>query len=59
MRYLELDTDGRVINVIIWDGTTPYDSGYTLIPCADAPHATYGWQLIDGTWTAPPADPSE
>lgn len=55
MRYLELDTNGRVINIIIWDGITPYDPGYTLIPCTDAPHATYGWQLIDGQWVAPPA----
>ena len=52
-RYLELDTDGRVVNVIIWDGVTPYDPGYTLIPCTDAPHATFGWQLIDGQWVAP------
>lgn len=53
MRYLELNNDGYVINIIIWDGVTPYDAGYTLVSCDDAPNARFGWRLVDGQWIEP------
>jgi hypothetical protein len=60
MKYLTLNTDGLVINVIIWDGTTPYNPGQgdTLIALTDAPQGAWtGWTYINGVWTPPPAPP--
>lgn len=60
MKYLTLNTDGLVINVIIWDGLTPYNPGQsdTLIALTDAPQGAWtGWTYISGVWTPPPAPP--
>ena len=57
MKYLVLNADGLVINVIVWDGITPYNAGQgdTLIALTDAPQGAWtGWAYIDGVWTAPP-----
>jgi hypothetical protein len=37
MRYAVIDIDGTVVNVIVWDGVTPYDpgEGLTLVPMAE------------------------
>lgn len=55
MRYLEINSEGRVVNVIVWDGQTPYNpDGVTLIHVDDAPTGCgFGWQLINGNWQAP------
>lgn len=54
-RYLEIDSAGKVVNVIVWDGQTPYDpDGLTLLNINDAPKGCdIGWQLIDDVWVAP------
>lgn len=54
-RYLEINDRGRVSNVIVWDGVTPYNpDGVTLVNVDDAPEGCgYGWQLVDGVWVAP------
>ena len=59
MKYLVLNTDGFVVNVIVWDGTTPYNpsEGETLISLTDAPQGAWtGWAFIDGAWTPPIAE---
>ena len=54
MRYLEINTAGRIVNIIEWDGVSPYaPEGITLVPHAEHPETAIGWTLIDGTWTAP------
>lgn len=53
-RYLELNAEGTVVNIIIWDGVSPYNyENNTLIPCSEAPNANYGWTLTDGVWIEP------
>lgn len=53
-RYLELDANGVVINIIVWDGESPYSpEGYSLLLCSEHPNATYGWRYNGDTWTAP------
>lgn len=54
MRYLATNIEGYVINIVIWDGITPYEhSGITLYKCSDYPEVTYGWQYVDGEWYPP------
>ena len=51
MRYLIINTDGLIVNVIIWDGISPYtpDNGSTLLPTDQAPQgAGVGWAFING-----------
>ena len=54
MNWLVIRND-RVVNVIVWDGISPYDpgDGIELVPSDDTPGVGIGWTRIDGTWTAP------
>lgn len=53
--YLELDHTGRVINMIVWDGLTPYNPPGVaqLLKCDENPGVGIGWQLVDGEWISP------
>lgn len=55
MRWLELNADGVVVNVSVWDGVAPYSPAGVahLLPCADNAGVSFGWQLVDGVWHAP------
>jgi hypothetical protein len=55
MRYLELNADGVVVNISVWDGVTSYSPAGVaqLLLCEDNPGASFGWQLVDGVWQAP------
>lgn len=55
MRWLELNADGVVINVSIWDGVSPYTPAGVaqLLPCEDNPGVSFGWKIVDGMWQAP------
>lgn len=58
-RYLELDSNNTVVNIIVWDGVSEYaPEGLTLLPCNEHPGVTFGWTLVDGKWVAPAADPA-
>ncbi len=61
MRYLELNADGVVVNVCVWDGSTPYSPAGVaqLLPCADNLGVSFGWALIDGVWQAPIVEEQE
>ena len=62
MRYFEINPDGYVVNIIVWDGVSEYHpAGLELMAVTDAPvGVTYGWRVINGEWLAPPAEePSE
>lgn len=55
MRYLVINKQGYVENIIIWDGVSRYNpKNKTLLAVNEAPiGATFGWQLVDGEWIAP------
>lgn len=54
MNWLEIRSN-RVTNVIVWNGTDPYNPpGVELIRCDDLPGVGIGWTRdSDGNWTAP------
>lgn len=53
-RYLELDANGVVVNIVVWDGASPYNpEGITLLPCNQNPNATFGWKFDGSNWIAP------
>lgn len=59
-RYLELNADGLVVNIIVWDGVSPYaPEGHTLLPCDEHPQTSFGWTLSGNTWIAPSPNPAE
>lgn len=55
-RYVLVDGEGRVENVVLWDG----QSEWTPPPgmsAAEAPSGVgIGWRLEDGEWLAPVED---
>ena len=56
MRYFEiLESEQRVVNVIIYDGVSPYTPpvGQYLLSETETPGIAVGWKKIDGVWTAP------
>ena len=61
MRYLELNNEGVVVNISIWDGSTPYSpvGVAQLLPCEDNAGVSFGWQLVDGVWQAPIVEEQE
>ncbi len=56
MRYLIINEQGYVENIVIWDGVSPYNpKNKTLLLQSEAPvGVTFGWQKLDGEWIAPP-----
>ena len=62
IKYLTLNTQGQVTNVIVWDGLEPYtpDNGDTLTPLTDAPAGVgIGWTFSNGEWIAPAVETPE
>lgn len=55
MRWLELNAEGVVINVVVWDGVSTYapQGVAQLLPCADHPGVSFGWKLVNGEWIQP------
>ncbi len=55
MNWLELNNEGVVINIVVWDGVAPYaPAGVAqLLPCEDNPGVSYGWKIVDDMWKAP------
>lgn len=52
MRYAVVDSDGNVVNVVIWDGESDWSPPED---CTVIPHETAGrgGTLIDGKYTTP------
>ena len=61
MRWLELNADGIVINISIWDGISQYNPAGVaqLLPCDENPDVSFGWKIVDGMWEAPIVEESE
>lgn len=54
-RYAVVNASGAVINVAMWDGTTPWQpSGGTAVAIPAGNNAGIGWTYANGTFTAPP-----
>jgi hypothetical protein len=53
-RYAEV-ADGRVVNVVLWDGGAPLDIASTLIPIPDDQAVAIGYSYANGAFTAPAA----
>jgi hypothetical protein len=55
MRYLVLNEQGYVENIIMWDGVSKLPKNIKNIMLeSEAPTGvTFGWQLVDGEWIAP------
>lgn len=60
MRWLEVNAEGVVTNIVVWDGVTPYaPAGVSqLLPCDEHTGVSFGWKLVEGVWEAPP-EPEE
>jgi hypothetical protein len=58
MRYLELNSQGVVVNVVVWDGVSHYEPAgiAQLLPCDEHPNVSFGWTKIEGGWQAPPEE---
>lgn len=61
MRWLGLNAEGVVTNIVVWDGVTPYaPNGVSeMLACADNPGVSFGWRKIDGEWFAPEVEDVE
>lgn len=55
MRWLEINVEGVVTNIVVWDGVSPYTPAGVaqLLPCDDNPGVSFGWKIVDGMWEAP------
>lgn len=54
-KYLELNSEGVVVNISIWDGESPYNpEGITLLSCDDHPQVSFRWVFDGDNWVAPP-----
>lgn len=54
--YAELNSEGIVVNLIRWDGVSPYNpEGLTVVPRPAG--VEVGWRLTPNGWEAPPTDP--
>ena len=55
MRYLELNAQGVVVNIVVWDGVSPYvPAGVAqLLRYDENPGVSYGWKLVGEEWEAP------
>jgi hypothetical protein len=56
MRYLVINEQGFVENIIIWDGVSRYSpKNKTLLSESEAPAgATFGWQKVNNEWIPAP-----
>jgi hypothetical protein len=57
-RYALVQGDD-VVNVVMWDGATPYEPDGELVALADDEAVGPGWTRKKGKWVAPPEPESE
>ncbi|USE78901.1 hypothetical protein NDR89_19900 [Cupriavidus gilardii] len=55
-RYAQV-ADGRVVNIVLWDGGSPLKTDNPLIPIPDAAPVAIGYGYANGTFMAP-AEPA-
>ena len=57
--FATIGPDGIVTNVVVWDGTSPWEHDDNLVDLTDHPHAGIGWTYQDGTFVDNRPDPDE
>ena len=52
MNYAVINSEGVVVNAIVWDGIAPWTppAGHTVKPLLDG---AIGWRFIEGRFVAP------
>jgi len=60
MRWLELNADGVVTNIVVWDGVSEYapQGVAQLLSCSEHPGVSFGWRKVEDGWEAPPQEES-
>lgn len=60
-RWLEVrESDGEVVNAIVWDGDAPYEpDGIDFVNCDDAPGVWIGWRRTATGWEPPQEEPQQ
>ena len=55
MRYLVLDDEGFVVNVIVWDGVSklPKRNKHVMLESDGPIGVATGWKYADGQWIEP------
>ena len=56
-RYFNIrQSDGLVVDSIIWDGISPWqpDEGFIVLLESDHPDVSQGWRKVSGGWESPP-----
>jgi hypothetical protein len=49
-----LIVDDAIVNIVVWDGVSPFDPGGTLTPLSDLPSGVgMGWRFVGGEWLPP------
>lgn len=58
MRWLEVNPEGVVVNIVIWDGVSPYQPAGVaqLLSCDENFGVTIGWKIINDVWESPTTD---
>lgn len=53
------ESDQKIVNVIVWDGVSPWepDEGHYIELAVNS--ARMGWQKVDGGWTPPVIESTE
>ena len=61
MKWLELNAEGVVVNIVVWDGVSEYapQGVAQLLRCDDHPGVSFGWQKVEGGWIEPLQPESE
>jgi hypothetical protein len=56
MRWLELNIEGVVTNIVVWDGVSEYAplGVAQLLSCSEHPGVSFGWRKVEDGWEAPP-----
>lgn len=45
--YAEI-VDHKVVNVVLWNGVSPFDTGLELVEIPEDSYAGIGWDYVDG-----------
>jgi hypothetical protein len=58
-RYAQVNADGLVVNMVLWDGETQFDSEFLLVKAPDEANIGWGWDGNDWVIPEPPTPEPE
>lgn len=56
-RYAVLDAANKVVNIILWDGQSPYESAETVVEVGANETCEIGFERVGEAWVAPVVEP--